>query len=155
MVNATLYYKNTPGESPGSIPAGRRIDFESNSTKFLEPMKRNYFNNIKQTPNPQNAGARVINVTENGLKDLNFPLRGTIKVADSDYEKLFDFPVIEQITDDLPFGRFGITYPHASKFSFEPNATKGLSIGTDVLEHNSVNLSVEFNYTMLFGGTFT
>jgi len=154
MVNATVYYKNTPGETPGSIPAGRRIDFESTGNKMFAPLKLNYFNNIKQIPNPQNAGVRQINVTENGLKDANYPFGGFIKIVDPDHEKLFDFPIVEQITEDMPFGRFGITYPHLPKLSFEPNATKGLSIGTNVLEHNSTNLSLEFTWTMLFGGKF-
>jgi len=154
MVNATLYFKLTAGESPGSVPAGRRIDFDSSGNKSFSPLKLIYMNNIKQTPNPQNAGVRQINVTENGLKDANFPVGGFIKISDPDNTKLLSFPIEEQISTALPFGRFGIIYPNLPTLDFEPTATKGLSIGRIELTHNATNKSLEFAYTMLFGGTF-
>lgn len=154
MVNATLFYKITAGENPATIPAGRRIDFDSSGNKSFSPLKLDYANNIKQVPNPQNLGVRQINVTENGLKDANFPVGGFIKLTEPDHTKLKEFMILPQITTALPFGRFGIIYPNATLLGFDPNATKGLSIGPATLEHDSTNKAINFTYTMLFGGTF-
>jgi len=154
VVNATLFYKITAGENPATIPSGRRIDFDSSGNKSFSPLKLVYNNNIKQVPNPQNLGVRQINVTENGLKDANFPVGGFIKLTDPDHLKLREFMILPQITTALPFGRFGFIYPNAPLLDFDPTATKGLSIGDVTLEHNATNKTLEFTYLMLFGGTF-
>ncbi len=154
MVNATLYYKLSPVEPP-AFTASRRISFDSSGNKSFIPLEHDYVNNIKQIPNPQPLGVRQINVTENGLKDASFPIGGFIKITDSDHEKLIDFMQVPQITDDMPFGSFGFIYPTLPKLSFEPTATKGLSIGPVHFKHNSTNKTLEFTYTMLFGGTYS
>ena len=155
MANATLYHKNDPSENPFTIPAARKIEFDSSGNKSFIPLEHDYTNNIKQIPNPQNLGARIINVTENGLKDASFPIGGFIKITDSDHEKLIDFYQIPQVTDAMPFGKFGFIYPAIPKLSFEPTVIKGLSIGPVHLKHNSTNKTLEFTYTMLFGGTYS
>ncbi len=153
MVNAKLYYKNTAGEGPAAN-AARTIEFNT-ETKHFAPISLSYENNIKQTPNPTNDGTRVINVTENGLLDANYPISGFIKLSETtDVQKLLDFIKVLQINDALPFGRFGIEYPNAPLLGFEPSVTKGLSIGPVVLLHNAVDKSINFTYTMLFGGEF-
>lgn len=154
MVNATLWYANTDGQTHLTVPSQQRIVFNSSGNKYFAPIDHDYFNNIKQIPNPQNLGVRQINVTENGLKDANYPVAGFIKISDIDHEKLVDFMQVEQITTNLPFGRFGIDYPNLPKLSFIPTLTKGLAIGPVHFHHNSTNKTLEFTYTMLFGGLY-
>ena len=124
----------------------------NDTSKMFEPLILANENNIKQTPNPTPDGSRIINVTENGLKVGTYPIKGFIKLSESDHTKLKSFPILQQITSALPFGRFGIEYPNATVLSLQPTDTKGLSIGVYRLEHNATNKSLEFQFTMLFGG---
>jgi len=150
-----LWFATTGSETgPGSVSSGDKIIF-NDTTKIFQPLILDNENNIKQTPNPTPDGTRIINVTENGLKIGTYPILGHIKLSESDHTKLKSFPIIQQITTNLPFGRFGIDYPNATVLSLVPSATKGLSIGPYKLAHNATNKSLEFTYTMLFGGELT
>lgn len=151
MVNATLWYAVNSGDLVNTVPASQKIEFTTKD-RVLEPLENPYDNNIKQIPNPTNDGTRIINVTENGLKQYTYPLKGFIKLSDPNVSKLFSFRALQQITTNLPFGRFGIDYPNAPDFSFTPLVTRGLSIGPANLKHNATNASVDFEYTLLFGG---
>lgn len=152
MVNATLWFATSGSETgPGSVSADDKIIFNS-TTKILQPLETPFENNIKQTPNPTNDGSRIINVTENGLKGGSYELKGYIKIAEADHTKLKSFTIIQQITTALPFGRFGVDYPNADLLSLIPSDTLGLSFGPWSLKHNSTDKTIEFDFTLLFGG---
>jgi len=151
LVNATLFFATTNGDTAATVPNSDKIIFNDTS-KMFEPLVLANENNIKQTPNPTPDGSRIINVTENGLKVGTYPIKGFIKLSEADVDKLKSFTIIQQITSALPFGRFGIDYPNASVIELLPTDERGLSIGPYTLKHNATNKSLEFEYTMLFGG---
>jgi len=136
------------------VPNSQKIQF-NNDDIFLEtPTFWDYANSIKQLQNPTNDGTRIMNVTENGLRRFQIPLKGFVKdnqVADRD--KLTDFLFELQISQALPFGVFGLDFPNQPNISIRPTVTRGLSIGDPVIiRYNSTAKMTEFEYMMFFGG---
>jgi len=84
-------------------------------------------------------------------------IKGHIAITDDDgFQKLINFPILAQVDATHEFGIFGIDYPNASRFSFDPTGGTtglGLSIKSMNLVHNPKAKIIEFTLSLQFAGT--
>lgn len=155
LPNLTFWYKILATDTLGSVPAAQKILFDDDNA-VLHDYSWQGGNNIKQIKNPNDGSSRIINVEDVGFDGLLTPLVGYIKVTETTKAtNLFAFLKIQQITTNLPFGRFAIDNPNGPLMSIESNVTKGLSIGQGYsIIWNKTNKSYDFNLPIIFGGTF-
>lgn len=149
-----MFFADVNGDTAASVPDAQKIEFNNDSKVLEMPFFWDYANSIKQIQNPTNDGTRIINVTENGLRRFQIPLKGHIKDSEvTDRNKLTDFLFELQISQALPFGRFGIDFPNQPRLSIRPTLTRGLSIADPVIvKFNATAKITEFEYMMFFGG---
>lgn len=155
MPNITLWQKNLASDTLGGVPASRKILFDDDKA-VLHDYDWTGGNNIKQIKNPNDGSVRIINVEDVGFDGLTPSLTGYIKATETQKaDNLFAFLKVQQITINLPFGRFAVDNPNGPKMSIESDATKGLSIGQRYsIIWNKTNKSYDFILPIIFGGTF-
>jgi len=95
-------------------------------------------------------------LTDNGLKAFIIPLEGYINEDQIQArDNLFDFIKLQQVSNNLPFGRFSITHPTLTKLGFLSSDTRGLGIGPQsFIKGDTKGKSYIFKFNMYFGGTF-
>lgn len=93
---------------------------------------------------------------DNGFTGFVLPLLGYIKATETiEADNLFNFLKVKQMTDNFPHGIFNIDNPNGPKMSFESNTSKGLSVGSiSEIKWNATNKSYDFDFLLLFAGTF-
>ena len=155
LANITLWQKNLPGDTLGGVPSNRKILFDDDNA-VLRAYSWTGGNNIKQIKNPNDGSARIINVEDVGFDGLTPSLIGYIRATETvKADNLFAFLKVQQITTNLPFGRFAIDNPNGPKMTIESDATKGFSIGQGYsIIWNATDKSYDFTLPIIFGGTF-
>ena len=151
MANATLWYKTAVSDTIGTVATGAKIVFNNDSI-VLRDFLWNWDNALKQTTNVNPDGTRKLTLTDNGLKSLGVPIDGYIDVDQTtEVDNLFAFLAIQQVTTNLPFGRFSLTQPNLTKIGIESSATKGLGIGPgSFIQGDTKGKSYIFHFNLLF-----
>lgn len=123
--------------------------------KILEGATRTHENNLVAKPTPTNDATKKIKLIPNGLRDLGLDdIQGFITITDDDgFKKLINFPILAQVDATHEFGIFGLDYPNATRFNFNPTTTLGLSIKSIKLVHNPKAKIIEFTLSLQFAGT--
>lgn len=163
MSNAVLFFRTavTDSTSVNDLPAAQKIEFDTKDN-IAQSIIRDLAINIVKKASPTNDGTRIIKVQDNGIRSLDFPVPGHIKISDdTNLKKLINFPLQRQVTDDFPFGIFGIFWPNAVRLGFDNNvgtpgnlpATTGLCIESLPLEHRPTAKMIKFTINLTFGGT--
>lgn len=163
MSNAVLFFRTaiTDSTSVNDLPAAQKIEFDTKDN-IAQSIIRELHINIVKKASPTNDGTRIIKVQDNGIRSLDFPVPGHIKISDdANLKKLINFPLQRQVTDDFPFGIFGIEWPNAPRLGFDNNvgtpgnlpATTGLCIESLPLEHRPTAKMIKFTINLTFGGT--
>jgi len=160
LSNAVLFFRTevTRSTSIASLPSAQKIEFDTKDN-IAQSIIRDLHINIVKKSSPTNDGTRIIKVQDNGIRSLDFPVPGHIKISDDDnLKKLINFPLQRQVTDDFPFGIFGIFWPNAVRLGFDnaiatTPATTGLCIESLPLEHRPTAKMIKFTINLTFGGT--
>ena len=160
MSNAVLFFRTevTRNTSVNDIPSAQKIEFDTKDN-IAQSIIRDLAINIVKKASPTNDGTRIIKLQDNGIRSLDFPVPGHIKVSDdANLKKLINFPLQRQINDEFPFGIFGIEWPNATRLGFDnavdtTPATTGLCIESLPLEHRPTAKMIKFTINLTFGGT--
>lgn len=151
----------TDSTSVADLPDDQKIEFDTKDA-IVQKITRDLNINIVKKASPTNDGTRIIKLQDNGIRSLDFPIPGHIKISeDEKLKKLINFPLQRQVTDDFPFGIFGIEWPNASRLGFDNNvgtpgnlpAKTGLCIESLPLEHLPTAKMIKFTINLTFGGT--
>lgn len=143
----------------GSLPSSHKIVFNT-TTQIAETNSFTFTNQIVAKPSPTNDGTRLIKIQDNGASEINYQVRGYIKVSNDDgIQQLINFAKEVQVEttphlNDHIYGKFGLSYPNSTRLSFDPTPTAGLSIRNLVLTHQPLGKIVVFEMTLQFGGTY-
>ncbi|MEM3136735.1 MAG: hypothetical protein QXW37_08470 [Candidatus Nitrosotenuis sp.] len=155
MVNATLWYKINASESLGQVPATQKIEFNDDDA-VLQEYVFPWSNNIKQKAIVNQGQERRLALEDTGLQSLVISIRGYISTSQTTkVNNLFDFMKIQQVTDNLPFGRMSIYMPNFPNLTIEADANEGLAIGPQsVIKPNFAAKSYDFILFLYYGGKF-
>jgi hypothetical protein len=168
MANAILYYRTSSttvstNPNPSSLPSNQKVTFDQKYVRF-EALKKNYENNIIDTPSVVSDGTRKTTLQDNGLRTNMYTIQCSIRLDSTEgsnaITNLENMLKRQQVDAKFPFGNIGILTPNTSTFSLDPdatsttNATRGMAINKideswSGREPKTLNLVI----TLKFGGT--
>ena len=134
MANAVLFYRtdSTLTTSVASLPAGQKLEYDA-PDNILEAIQEVYQNRINEQVSVNSEGNRQIFIRDDGMAGRTITINGMIKKASTDIGKLKSFRILQQTTDDLVHGRFGIKIDNAPHYQIDPVKDNGSNVGRGLM----------------------
>ena len=169
MANAVLFYRtdSTLTDSVADLLTGTTqekaqcLEYDA-PDNILEAIDEQYSNRINEQVSVNSEGNRQLFIRDDGMAGRTITLKGMIRKADTDLEKLKQFRILQQTTDELVHGRFGFRIGNADFFAIDPRKDdydgngaigRGLMIKSMQIGYSGqAKIRYGFVITLAFGG---